>query len=81
MDDFGTGYSNLSCVLDLPFECVKLDQSLVAEFPDDQQADLLVRTLVSLFHNMGLQVVAEGVEAAPQAEALARYGADRIQGY
>ena len=44
-------------------------------------AALLVRTLVSLFHNMGLQVVAEGVEAAPQAEALARYGADRIQGY
>ena len=81
LDDFGTGYSNLSCVLDLPFECVKLDQSLVAEFPDDQRADLLVRTLVSLFHNMGLQVVAEGVEAAPQAEALARYGADRIQGY
>lgn len=81
LDDFGTGYSNLSCVLDLPFECVKLDQSLVAEFPDDQRADLLVRTLVSLFHDMGLQVVAEGVKAAPQAEALARYGADWIQGY
>ena len=81
LDDFGTGYSNLSCVLDLPFECVKLDQSLVAEFPDDQRADLLVRTLVCLFHNMGLQVMAEGVEAVPQAETLARYGADWIQGY
>lgn len=81
LDDFGTGYSNLSCVLDLPFECVKLDQSLVAEFPDDQRADLLVRTLVCLFHNMGLQVMAEGVEAVLQAETLARYGADWIQGY
>ena len=39
LDDFGTGYSNLSSVLDLPFECIKLDQSLLVAFPEDRRAD------------------------------------------
>lgn len=81
LDDFGTGYSNLSCVLDLPFECVKLDHSLLSAFPEDGRSELLVRTLLDLFHGLGLQVVAEGVESADQAEAVSFLGADWIQGY
>lgn len=81
LDDFGTGYSNLSSVLALPFECIKLDQSLLVQFPEDGRANLLVSTLVSLFHDMGQQVVAEGVETPKQAEILKLYRADWLQGY
>lgn len=81
MDDFGTGYSNLSCVLGLPFEYIKLDRSLIAPLPDDPQADLMVRTLIQLFHGLGKRLIAEGVETASQAELLCRCGADSIQGF
>ncbi|MGF0006439.1 EAL domain-containing protein [Eubacteriales bacterium SGI.150] len=81
LDDFGTGYSNLSSVLDLPFECIKLDQSLLVAFPEDRRADMLVHTLLELFHKMGQRVVVEGVETAAQAEGLRRYDADWLQGY
>lgn len=81
MDDFGTGYSNLSCVLGLPFEYIKLDRSLIAPLPDDPQAGLMVRTLIQLFHGLGKRLIAEGVETASQAELLCRCGADSIQGF
>lgn len=81
MDDFGTGYSNLSCVLGLPFEYIKLDRSLIAPLPDDPQAGLMVRTLIQLFHSLGKRLIAEGVETASQAELLCRCGADSIQGF
>lgn len=81
LDDFGTGYANFACVLNLDFECVKLDRSLAAGVPNDRRADTMARGVIQLFHDMGLQVVAEGVETAEQAEYLRRYGADRIQGF
>ena len=81
LDDFGTGYSNLSCLLDLPFECVKLDQCLLATFPESDSSELLIHTLMDLFHDLSLHVVVEGVERGEQAEALSSMGADLLQGY
>ena len=81
LDDFGTGYSNLSTVLDLPFSCVKLDHSLIDNFPDQDRSASIVSSMMALFHGMGFTVVAEGVENARQAEALMDSGADWLQGY
>lgn len=81
LDDFGTGYSNLSGVLELPFDCIKLDHSLIAGYPDDEGSSAVVDTMLELFHAMGCQVVAEGVETQRQARAVIAKGADWIQGY
>lgn len=80
LDDFGTGYSNLATLLALPFECVKLDRSLLDAFPQRSPAQIL-QPLAALFRNLDKQVVAEGVESRDQALAAARCGVDRIQGY
>lgn len=81
LDDFGTGWANLSCALDLPFQCIKLDHSLLAAYPDSPQSRKLVHGLLSLFHDMGVQVVSEGVETQAQADALCQRGVDWLQGY
>lgn len=81
LDDFGTGYSNLATVLDLPFGCIKLDHGLVRGLPDREQSRLMVCTMLELFHNIGCQVVAEGVEQPQQAAILRDWGADWLQGY
>ena len=81
MDDFGTGYSNLSSVLDYPFAFIKLDRSLVIHVPEDHRAELMLRTLLTLFHSLGKRVVVEGVESAPLASYLKHCGADMIQGF
>ncbi|MDY3282562.1 putative bifunctional diguanylate cyclase/phosphodiesterase [Dysosmobacter sp.] len=81
MDDFGTGYSNLTSVLNFPFTFIKLDRSLIYRVPEDRQAELMIRTLMSLFHDMGKRLVAEGVETEVQALRLQDLGADMIQGF
>ena len=81
MDDFGTGYSNLSSVLDYPFAFIKLDRSLVIHVPEDHRAELMLRTLLTLFHSLGKRVVVEGVESASLAAYLKHCGADMIQGF
>lgn len=81
MDDFGTGYSNLSSVLDYPFSYIKLDRSLILHVLEDTHAELMVHTLLSLFHSLGKRVVVEGVEDGQLADYLKRCGADMIQGF
>lgn len=81
MDDFGTGYSNLSSVLDYPFSFIKLDRSLVLHVPEDHRAELMLRTLLTLFHSLGKRVVVEGVESETLANYLKHCGADMIQGF
>ena len=81
LDDFGTGYSNISCVLSLPFEYIKLDKSLLKGIPGDRKAELLVKSMVKTFRSMGLKIVAEGVEEKEQAEMLKEFGVSSIQGY
>lgn len=81
LDDFGTGYSNFNCLLQLPFQFIKLDASLI-HCSSEGQADYdLIRTLTDLFHNMNLKVIAEGAETQQDVDNLHRYGIDRIQGY
>ena len=81
LDDFGTGWSNLSCALDLPFRCVKLDHSLLSTYPASPRSRQLIHGLVALFHELDVAVVAEGVESQAQADALGGCGVDWLQGY
>ena len=81
MDDFGTGYSNLSNVLNYPFTSIKLDRSLIQNIPHDESAELMVRTMLMMFHGLNKTVVAEGVEQFETAQHLKACGADMIQGF
>lgn len=81
LDDFGTGYSNFSSVINLPFECVKLDRSLVSGLPEEHKSKLMAQTLTPFFHELGMDVLAEGIETEEQANMVLSFGADRIQGY
>lgn len=81
LDDFGTGYSNFSCLLQLPFTCIKLDRSLSQDIDENATTRNMVRTLTGLFHDMGFQVIAEGAETSRQVETLSENSVDRIQGY
>jgi predicted signal transduction protein with EAL and GGDEF domain len=82
IDDFGTGYSSLSYLRQLSVAELKIDKSFI--FPldaADQKAAELVRLILDLGHNLGLRVVAEGVESAEVLDYLARLGCDIAQGY
>lgn len=82
LDDFGIGYSNFNCVLKLPLKTVKLDMSLTSTVSPSQKVNTnLVYILTDFFHDMGLNVVAEGAETKEQVEILESYGVDSIQGY
>ena len=81
LDDFGTGYSNLVAVLNLPFDCIKLDGKLIRDLETREPSKQMVYTVLQLFHGMGRQVVVEGVEHMEQASALRDLGADWLQGY
>ena len=81
LDDFGTGYSNLASVLNLPFESIKLDRSLVQDLPEDDKAAEFLRMLIPLFHKLDHTVVVEGVETAEQADMVLGFRADKIQGF
>lgn len=81
VDDFGVGYSNFSSVIHLPFKCIKFDKSLIDKLPSDSQDRLVVKSMLELFHSIGLKVVAEGVETREQQEIIQSMGADYIQGF
>jgi EAL domain-containing protein (putative c-di-GMP-specific phosphodiesterase class I) len=80
IDDFGTGYSSLSYLKRLPLTCLKLDKSFVRDLPDDD-ALVIARMILLLGHQLGLVVIAEGVETAEQRRVLTGLGYDRLQGY
>jgi diguanylate cyclase (GGDEF)-like protein len=80
LDDFGTGYSSLTYLHQLPVKEVKIDQSFVKQLDHKNQL-LICKSIVDLGHNLGLRVVAEGVETKGQVDALKRLGCDRLQGY
>ena len=80
LDDFGTGYSNYSCMLQLPFHTVKLDASLLRVSQEKGNRELLP-ALTKLLHDLGVQVVAEGVETQAEVDHLTACGVDRIQGF
>jgi EAL domain-containing protein (putative c-di-GMP-specific phosphodiesterase class I) len=81
IDDFGTGYSSMSYLRQLPVDELKIDRSFVMGMTDTQQDAVLVRTAIDLGHNLGLTVVAEGVEGAEHVAALQDLGCDIAQGF
>ena len=81
IDDFGTGYSSLSYLRRLPVAELKIDQSFVANLLLDDQDEVIVRSTIDLGHNLGLVVVAEGVENNEVLERLRAFGCDVAQGY
>lgn len=81
LDDFGTGYSSLTYLMHFPVDIIKIDQSFVKWMHIDEQSEKLVKSLVSLAHNLGLKVVAEGVDDDSHIEILKNCGCDYGQGY
>ena len=81
LDDFGTGYSSLSYLADLPFQCVKIDLSLIGKIVASRQASALANAIIQMGHALDKQVIAEGVETLEQATRLQELGCDIAQGY
>jgi diguanylate cyclase (GGDEF)-like protein len=81
LDDFGTGYSSLSYLQQLPIAFLKIDQSFVRRLGADDDALAIVKTIIVLAHQLGRQVIAEGVETAEQLTILRALGCEYGQGY
>jgi len=81
IDDFGTGYSSLSQLKRLPIDKLKIDQLFIHGLPDDDDDVVIVKTVISLAQNMGLAVIAEGVETEQQKEFLLQHDCYCMQGY
>ncbi|MEA5419756.1 EAL domain-containing protein [Spirulina sp. CCNP1310] len=79
IDDFGTGYSSLSRLHTFPMQGLKIDRSFVSAMSED--SSVIVQTIIALAHHLGLDVVAEGIECAQQAEQLQNLGCDLGQGF
>ena len=81
IDDFGTGYSSLLHLRKFPLRSLKIDRSFVREILESKDARAIAKTTISIGHNMGLKVIAEGVETEEQLEYLKSIGCDEAQGY
>jgi EAL domain-containing protein (putative c-di-GMP-specific phosphodiesterase class I) len=81
VDDYGTGQSTLSYLKQLPVSELKIDKSFVSSMCDVESDRIMVRSTIDLAHELGMRVVAEGVEDARTLEALRSLGCDFAQGY
>ncbi len=81
IDDFGTGYSSLAYLNRFPAQEIKIDKAFIHPIPDDKDASLLVKSIVTLAHSLGFSVVAEGVETREQNAYLQEISCDLQQGY
>ncbi len=81
IDDFGTGYSSLAYLREMPVSEVKIDKSFVMQMLNREKDAVIVKATIDLAHNLGLKVVAEGVETRETARQLSKLGCDLLQGY
>ncbi len=81
IDDFGTGYSSLAYLKRMPVHEIKIDKSFVVNMTEDESDAVIVRSIIELAHNLGLQVIAEGVESQDIWNMLKKLDCDKIQGY
>ncbi len=81
IDDFGTGYSSLAYIKQLPVQEIKIDRSFVKDMEANKGDAIIVRTMVNMCHDLGYDVVAEGVETDQSCHSLRAMGCDYLQGY
>ena len=81
IDDYGTGYSSLAYIKQLAVNEIKIDRTFVAGMEADRRNAAIVRSTIELGHNLGLTVVAEGVETDHELEQLRQFGCDQAQGF
>lgn len=81
IDDFGTGYSSLNYLKRFPIDTLKIDRSFVTQMMENEENLAIVRTIVALAQNLGMDVVAEGVETEDQLKLLRKLECENGQGY
>ena len=81
MDDFGTGFSSLSYLTRFPFDRIKIDKSFISELGQQDDCGAIVRAVIAMGRDLGIEITAEGVETRQQLEMLERAGCGEIQGY
>jgi EAL domain-containing protein (putative c-di-GMP-specific phosphodiesterase class I) len=81
IDDFGTGFSSLSYLTRFPLDTLKIDRSFITHAASDEDARSLLRSVISMAHQLGLRAVAEGVETAEQQRFLVSQDCDLLQGF
>ncbi|MDD4274159.1 MAG: EAL domain-containing protein [Desulfobacter postgatei] len=81
LDDFGTGYSSLAYLQKLPIDYVKIDLSFIRQILVSTNDAVMVKTIIDMAHNLGLRVIAEGVEEEAQTRLLEKWGCDIVQGF
>ncbi len=81
LDDFGVGYSSISYLTELPFSVVKIDRSMVAQIPANETTGCVIRHLIAMASELGIEVVGEGVETAAQRDFLLAADCRLMQGY
>ncbi len=81
LDDFGTGYSSFGYMKDLPLDIIKLDRTLISHIGISKTEQMIVESMVTIIHGLGLEVVIEGVETKEQFDSLKPYYCDYMQGF
>ncbi|CAM5780952.1 putative bifunctional diguanylate cyclase/phosphodiesterase [Castellaniella caeni] len=81
IDDFGAGFTNLTYLRRLPIDELKIDKSQVQDLPENMDSQAIIQMILGMARQLGLRVVAEGIEMATQAEFLFQHGCDALQGF
>ena len=81
IDDFGTGYSSLNYLKTFPIDVLKIDRSFIRDITFDKDDEIIVKTIIAMGHNLGLKIIAEGVEEQEQLDIIKQYNCEWYQGY